>query len=179
MATGITCPAARPVWPLTKRVAGPHRMRPRAGPHARTLGTLAWVPITQLTGFCVLTDIGAAKGEGHGKSGRRGPLTAPCGLEMESQSDVGVEVSPGRVLIKISPLVHLRHILQRRVRVRSGSTLVELESSLSSHEPYRRVTRSVRADVFPHFRSSARAPRTPLCRAVVHTRRRAHANTRT
>ena len=57
------------VWPLTKRVAGPHRMRPRAGPHARTLGTLAWVPITQLTGFCVLTDIGAAKGEGHGKSG--------------------------------------------------------------------------------------------------------------
>lgn len=67
-----------------------------------------------------------------------------------------VEVSL-RVLIKISPLVHLRHILQRRVRVRSGSTLVELESSLSSHEPYRRVTRSVRADVFPHFRSSARA----------------------
>jgi len=90
---------------------------------------------------------------------------------------VAVEVSL-RVLIKISPLVHLRHILQRRVRVRSGSTLVELESSLSSHEPYRRVTRSVRADVFPHFRSSARARRALRCAAQSSTLAVAHTLTR-
>jgi len=121
---------------------------------------------------CV-TDIGAAKGEGHGKSGRRGPLTAPTWVV----AAVAVEVSL-RVLIKISPLVHLRHILQRRVRVRSGSTLVELESSLSSHEPYRRVTRSVRADVFPHFRSSARARRALRCAAQSSTLAVAHTLTR-
>jgi len=98
-------------------VAGPHRVRPRAGPHARTLGTLAWVPITQLTGFCVLTDIGAAKGEGQRKE--RAERTAEI-----RTIGIGVEVSL-RVLIKINERVLNQDGVLIKVNERNNSDIIK------------------------------------------------------